>query len=85
MTEIQLAKVASKSQFLHFMQQLEGSGAIIINAEDYIQLDIPADQMYIDYKINDDVVTLHYEHYTGIFLQSETVDMNQLIQLISAG
>lgn len=60
------------------MHAIEQAGGKIVDPSDYEQLESNLDQFYIDYNFEGKIITLHLEHYLGIFLLSEKADTDQL-------
>ncbi|MEM7617513.1 MAG: hypothetical protein AAF195_03940, partial [Pseudomonadota bacterium] len=60
------------------MIAFEGLKGKIIDESDYGQLSSVSDQLYIDYNFMNKVITIHLEHYTGIFLLSDEATQQEL-------
>ena len=69
----------SKSDMYDVMKAMEAYGGIILPNQ-YVEEQFEPwwDTMYIDFQIADYIVTLHWEHYTGMYLLSETADNAEL-------
>ncbi len=81
MFELKIFDTITKKECQKVMQAIEAYGGKMVDPDDYEQLNSYLDQMYIDYKIDNNVITLHYEHYLGIFLLSETLDVSHLQEI----
>ena len=78
MHEINISKTSGRKYYKRILDALESSGATIVDASDYEQLESHLDQLYIDYNFEGKIITLHLEHSLGIFLLSEEADTDQL-------
>ncbi len=78
MSELKLTDDSDREFFARVAHALDEAGAKIVSEDDYQQLLYPLDQMYIDYSWEGKLFTLHLEHYLGIFLLSDELNMNAL-------
>ncbi|TAE34225.1 MAG: hypothetical protein EAY65_03010 [Alphaproteobacteria bacterium] len=81
MHELQLTKTLDKKFAYHFIHAISALGYSLLNEDDLEQLSYPIDQAYIDFKVGMHIITLHYEHYIGISLLSNTAQESDLRQL----
>lgn len=72
-------KDLTKNEMYDVMKAMETYGGTILPNQ-YVedQFEPWWDTMYIDFQIGEHVVALHWEHYTGIYLLSDTADESVL-------
>lgn len=78
MSEILITKNSDRRECKNFFESLIRGGGRVISESDVGQFDASLDQIYIDMNWEGAVITLHLEHYLGIFLQSDTLSEEQL-------
>ncbi|TAE34229.1 MAG: hypothetical protein EAY65_03030 [Alphaproteobacteria bacterium] len=78
MHEIHITNSVEKKQCLRLIDAIEHYGGKMLDFEGRDQVKYHMDQLYIDFRIGDHIVTLHWEHYTGIYLLSDTATEQQL-------
>ena len=72
----------TKRDMYNIMKAMEAYGGVILpeqHVED--QFEPWMDTMYIDFQMGEHIITLHWEHYTGIYLLSDTADATALAAL----
>jgi hypothetical protein len=84
MHELHITDRVEKKQCLRLIDALERYGAKMLDADDREQVNYHMDQLYIDFQIAEHVITLHWEHYTGIHLLSKTADEAMLSEMWEA-
>ena len=78
MAEILIDNKSSFKMVMLIMIALENLQGKIVRKSNYGQLSSVSDQLYIDYNFMNKVITIHLEHYTGIFLLSDEATQQEL-------